>query len=124
MITDAYKLPACIFCGGRTRFLSDHSGHNHFLVRCVDDNHCSGEGPIRPTRAEAVAAFLKPVADARRKAAGECRAVMNTIGQRMKDANPGPQITAAHKIDGILMAEEAIRALMDAPDPAAPEDAA
>jgi len=109
------KPPACIFCGGRTRFISDHSGHNHFLVRCVDDNHCSGEGPIRPTRAEAVSAFLKPVDDARRKALEE--AAKTAEWSHMVPPDGGSPTE-----DECKVASEAgrqIRALIDTPGDAA-----
>jgi len=60
------QAPACIFCGGKTVIGHSyaHEGKRHF-AGCVVDG-CLARGPERPTPTEAVAAFLKPVADARR----------------------------------------------------------
>jgi|DEB0MinimDraft_6_1074348.scaffolds.fasta_scaffold00156_15 hypothetical protein len=88
-------------------------------IKAAEDAHYEGARSVNPSISieayilEAVAPLIR--ADALREAAGECRTVMNTIGREMKDANPGPQITATYKIDGILIAERAITALIDTP---------
>lgn len=169
------QAPACIFCGGDTDFVRG-AADNDRIVRCNDHEDCGAEGPIRQTEAEAVAAFLKPVddarkeldkrvghlcgypmcacndkrpndpafcqvldepvpdvtgrlevaADARRKALEEARTLCKAIARAYDDEahdkfkRPG-EFVAAGKSSAAEECEEAIRALMPAPDPAAPE---
>ena len=87
------------------------------IVAYMEKTYHARQNPTNSSIAKAAVRAVAPLirADALREAAGECRTVMNTIGREMKDANPGPQITATYKIDGILIAERAITALIDTP---------
>ena len=95
------QAPACIFCGGETNIWEEESW---VVVECKDGD-CEAMGPKRPTRAEAVAAFLKPFADARREALEEAADLCEREADEMNDA---------------MQCAIYLRALMPAPDPTAP----
>lgn len=113
------KPPACIFCGGETEIL----GSRYIYVQCVDPE-CSACGPELHTPAEAVAAFLKPVADARRKALEEAVVAIKSR-THWQPAEGWADEEREGYANGWGDAEtgftEAVLWIMPAPDPAAPE---
>lgn len=121
------QAPDCIFCGGKTRI----NPHFHAMRDFVECESCVIRGPTRPTPAEAVAAFLKPVADARREALDDVVEVANAERAfHMKEAEEWREVYSGIEAQvsdgraGVLYQFAAkIHALMTAPSDA-PEDAA